>query len=408
MTAAIDTGRRRRPVRAATAVTVTAVSLSVLPFSLVGASAVQIRDDLGLDDLALGTAMGSFYVVAVLASALMGRLAGRAGAVSGLRLGVLLGIASLTGIALLARGWVALAGFLAVGGLALAVLQPSADLWVTRNVPRRRHGLTYGFKQSAAPIATFTAGLALPLVALPFGWRWSYAAAAVVAVGVLLLLPRGSASGGGRGDDRTGDAQVRTLVLIAVAYALGNVGAVGLGGFFVSHAVRTGVPEGTAGVLFAASSLGVIVTRIIAGHLSDRFRSDSFLPIAGFLLAGAGACLLLAHSGRAGVYVFGPLAMVTAWGWLGLLALAVVRANPGAPAAATGITQTGGYIGAGTGPLVFGFLAHSVSYQAAWAAVAVAMCLAAACMLGAQRQLRRDTGVAANVAADVGAGAGRR
>jgi cyanate permease len=101
--------------------------------------------------------------------------------------------------------------------------------------------------------------------------------------------------------------------------------------------------------------------------------------------------------------VFGPLAMVTAWGWLGLLDLAVVRANPGAPAAATGITQTGGYIGAGTGPLVFGFLAHSVSYQAAWAAVAVAMCLAAACMLGAQRQLRRDT----NVVTGVVTGAGR-
>jgi cyanate permease len=306
---------------------------------------------------------------------------------------VALGTASLAGIAVLAHRWEVLAAFLAVGGLALATLQPSADLWVTRNVPRHRHGVTYGVKQSAAPVAALAAGLAVPALVIPFGWRAGYAAAAVVAVVVLLLVPADAA--GGRRGSRAGDAGVGALAVIALSYGLGNAGAVVLGGFFVSHAVRGGVPEAVAGTLFAASSLGVVLTRVVIGHLADRRAAGPFTGIPGLQLAGAGCCLLFAFSGGAGVYVFGPLAMVTAWGWLGLLALSVVRANPNAPAAATGITQTGGYVGAGLGPVGFGLVARSHSYHGAWVLAACSLCLGAVAMLAGRRMLRAQPAAAA-------------
>ena len=385
------TGRR---AAAGAAVAVSAVAVSLLPFSLLGASAVQIRGELGLNELTLGLAMGAFYGIAMLSSAVMGRLAGRMGAIGGLRAGVVLAAGSLTGVAVLTHRWEVLAAFLAAAGLALAILQPAADLWVTGNVPRHRHGVTYGVKQSAAPISVLVAGLAVPAVAIPLGWRWSYAAAAVVAVAVLALLPA-DASANRRRDNRAGDARVRTLLVIALSYALGNVGAVALGGFFVSHAVRSGVPEGVAGVLLAVSSLGVVLFRVAAGHLADRRAASPLVAIAALQGAGAACIVAFAFAGGAWVYVLGPLAMVAAWGWLGLLALTVVRENPGAPAAATGITQTGGYLGAGVGPVVFGLATRAISYHGAWVLVACSLGLAAVAMLAGRRLLRAGAPAAA-------------
>jgi hypothetical protein len=83
-----------------------------------------------------------------------------------------------------------------------------------------------------------------------------------------------------------------------------------------------------------------------------------------------------------------PAAYVTAWGWPGLMHLAVVRQNPGAPSAATGIVMTGAFVGSVGGPLVFGWLVEQQSYGAArlvsavWAAAAVVTMGAADRLIG--------------------------
>jgi hypothetical protein len=66
-----------------------------------------------------------------------------------------------------------------------------------------------------------------------------------------------------------------------------------------------------------------------------------------------------------------PAAYVTAWGWPALLHLAVVRRNPRAPSAATGIVNTGAFLGAVGGPILFGWLATAESYGTAWSTSAV-------------------------------------
>ncbi len=81
-------------------------------------------------------------------------------------------------------------------------------------------------------------------------------------------------------------------------------------------------------------------------------------------------------------------AFVAGWGWSGLFTFAVVSDNPSAPAAATGITHTGVFIGAAVAPPVFGLLAERASFSAAWMATGMSLLIAAALVLYARVHLR--------------------
>jgi predicted MFS family arabinose efflux permease len=77
------------------------------------------------------------------------------------------------------------------------------------------------------------------------------------------------------------------------------------------------------------------------------------------------------------------------WGWPGLFNFAVVSRNPQAPAAATGLTQTGVYLGGTGGPLLFGVVAESIGYQTAWLGASVFGLIACTAVLMGRRMLLR-------------------
>ena len=88
-----------------------------------------------------------------------------------------------------------------------------------------------------------------------------------------------------------------------------------------------------------------------------------------FLFEPAVACFALA---AVPVYVLAtPVAFGAGWAWPGLFNLSVVRRFPEAPGAATGATQTGTYLGAGVGPLVFGLVVDARGFSVAWPLAAV-------------------------------------
>jgi MFS family permease len=102
----------------------------------------------------------------------------------------------------------------------------------------------------------------------------------------------------------------------------------------------------------------------------------------GFVLLASGVVPLL---------VIGVvLAFAAGWGWPGLFNFAVVKTNPRAPAAATGITQTGASGGAAVGPLVFGLVAEAASYEAAWLVSGAFALSALTAILVGRRMLLRD------------------
>lgn len=392
-----------RPVLLAVAV----ATATVLPAFLTGGLAVQVRGDLGFGEAALGLAVAIFFITSSVLSAPLGRVVERIGAHRGMRLAAAGSAASLLGVAVLAGSWSGLVACLLLGGLANAVSHPATHLYLAREVPAGRLGLSFGIKQSAIPAATLLAGLAVPAVALTFGWRWAFAGGAALALAVALLAPAGEVPAGSGGrrlkEARVGDVRAAPLILLALGIGLGSTAATPLGAFTVESAVASGIGEGYAGLLLALGSAVGIVVRVSLGRLADGMSGGRLRLVAAMLGVGVIGFALLA-TGAGSLLVLGTvLAFGAGWGWPGLFNFAVVRTNPGAPAAATGITQTGASGGAALGPLLFGVVVQASSYGVAWIFCgAMALAALVAILLG-RRMVLRDRAAAPDSAPEAGA-----
>ena len=114
-------------------------------------------------------------------------------------------------------------------------------------------------------------------------------------------------------------------------------------------------------------------------------RDYGFGMVVALLTVGSLGFGLLA-TGAVAPFVAGALlAFALGWGWPGLFNLAVVELNRHAPGAATGVTQTGIYVGAAAGPAGFGLVQSEAGYAVAWAIAGVLVLLAAAAFAYAGR-----------------------
>ena len=371
---------------------VAVATAGVLPGFLTGGLAVQVRGELGFGEGALGLAVAVFFAASALASAVSGRVVERLGSPLGMRLAAAASAASLLAVSVLASSWWWLVACLVLGGLGNAISHPATHLLLARGVPEDRQGLAFGVKQAAIPAATLLAGLAVPSVATTAGWRWAFAGGAVLALCVTLLVPKDEKREGTRrtGEARAGDAPLAPLVLLALGIGLGSAAATPLGAFLVESAVAAGVEVGAAGLLLALGSTAGIGVRVVFGHLADKLSGGRLRLVAGMLGVGTVGFVLLA-SGSAPLLVIGvTIAFAAGWGWPGLFNFAVVKSNPRAPAAATGITQTGASSGAAAGPLAFGLLVEETSFGTAWLASGTVAILAAAAVLAGRGMLLRN------------------
>jgi MFS family permease len=383
-----------RPSYRSVLLAVAVATAGILPPFLTGGLAVQIRAELGFGAGALGLLVAVFFAASALFSVVSGRVVERIGSSRGMRLSALTGACSMIAVAVLAGSWWGLAACLVFGGLGNAVSHPSTHLLLAREVTPDRQGLAFGIKQAAIPTATLLAGLAVPTLAVTAGWRWAFAVGAVLALVVALLVPGRGENGYGHGirrvgEARAGDAPLAALALLAVGIGLGSVAANPLGVFLVESAVDAGIEVGSAGLLLALGGAVSIVVRVVFGRLADGMGGGRLLLVAGMLVVGTAGFALLA-SGAAPFMVVGVvLAFGAGWGWPGLFNFAIVKSNPKAPAAATGITQTGASGGAALGPLAFGLVVEASSYGVAWISSGAVALLAAAAILAGRRMLLR-------------------
>jgi len=378
---------RLRPVLTAISV----VTAGVMPAFLLGGLAVQVRSEIGFGTAALGLAVALFFATSALASATAGRVVERVGATLGMRLTALGAAASMLGVALLARSWVALAACLVLGGLSNALSHPASNLSLAREVPAGRQGLSFGIKQSAIPAATLLAGLAVPLVATTVGWRWAFVGGAALSLMVALLV-RGGVGGlapPSGGESRATEATFSALVLLAVGIGLGSAAITPLGAFLVESSVAAGLGAAEAGLLLALGSGLNILVRVVLGRLADEMSGGRLRIVAGMLALGAAGLAILATGTAGWLLVAGVvLAFGAGWGWTGLFNFAVVITNRKAPAAATGVTQMGASAGSALGPLVFGLVVEAASFGVAYLmSAALALAAAGAVVLGRRRVL---------------------
>lgn len=360
------------------------VTLGILPVFLTAGLVVQIGVDIGLTLTGLGLLIGAFFGVGGLMSPAMGRLAERLGWATGLRIAILLAATTLAGIGLYSGSMMTLTILFLLGGAANSLGQTASNLAVARCVTVDRHGLFFGLRHASVPMATFLAGIAIPLIALTIGWRWAFLGAAALGVLTALLIPWREqpytltpARTGERAVTEAPATPMRLLVLLATAAGLALGGTTALATFFVSYSVDIGIDDRTAGLLLAAGSLCGIATRVVAGWMIDRVREADLTAVASMIAAGAAGLIMLNLGGHLGLLLGAFLGFAAGWGWSGLFTFAVVKDNPEAPAAATGVTATGRFLGAAIGPLAFGLIADNASYGAAWWVTTAALLIGA-------------------------------
>ena len=265
-----------------------------------------------------------------------------------------------------------LAALAAAAGMCNATAQLSANVFIARDLPAHRQGLGFAVKQSAMPGASLVAGLTLPAIALD----------ARLALGVPVGAPPGRCGdGAGQGPTatrRAADAEHThsaaqedppprgALGSLAVAAAFATAAAITLGGFFVESAIDAGIDTGLAGLAFAAGSLVSILVRLGVGIAADRRPGNLLGVVAAMLALGALTSIWFTWRSPVVQLIGVPLAFGAGWAWPGLFNLSVVRAAPGFPGRATGITQTGTYVGGAAGPILFGAVAETAGFTAAW------------------------------------------
>ena len=356
---------------------------------------MQIRTELGFGAAALGIAVSLFFTTQALSSAPFGRIVERIGSRRGMQAAALGSAVSLLCIALFASSRNGLFGFLVLGGLANAVAQVAANLALARGVRAERQGLAFGMKQAAIPAATLLSGLAVPLVGTTIGWRWAFTGCALGAFAIACTVPK-TTEGQVRHhtNKHSGDMRPMPLILLALGIGLGSAAAVPLGAFTVESGVAAGLQVEFAGLLLAAGGVVGIVVRLALGWLADRRSAGHLRIVAAMLIAGTAGFVLLA-TGVSWLFVLGTvLAFGAGWGWHGLFNFAVVKYNRNAPAAATGITQTGAAAGSAAGPFLFGVIVESASYGTAWLSAGAAALAAVAAILSGRWMLIRHLSTA--------------
>ena len=371
--------------------------------TLVSSLAVQISEDLGIGEADIGIGVSAFFCVGAASSALAGRMVERAGPAAALRLA-----AAVSGVVLLvtgavSRSWPALVSLVALAGLANAWAQPAANLYVAKGVASDRQGLALGIQKSGIPAASLLGGLAIPTVGLTIGWSWAFVLGGALALLVPLAVPAvgdapptdGASSGGSRSQSaaarRQGrpDVPLRLLVAVACSTCLAAVGSMAMSAFFVLSSVESGFDEAVAGVLLMAGSVIGIVSRLAMGASADRGSRDPLTMLTAMFAVAALAFVGFSTGSQALLFVSMPFAFATSFAWPGLFHLAMVRLNPSAPGAATGITMTGSFIGAVCGPLLFGLVVEASSYAWGWGFTAITSGASAAVMAVASRLINR-------------------
>ncbi|MGQ1838655.1 MFS transporter [Kocuria turfanensis] len=366
--------------------------LTNMPVFLLGALATEITATVRVPAYGIGLAIGVYWASAALTSActsVIGRVLNEK------RMGVtalLLAVLSLAGSAAWIPWWPWLIMWAGLGGAGNGLGHPSSNHLLVTNVRASSRGLAFGVKQAAVPLAGLLAGASIPLIALTLGWPVAFLLMAALGVFVLIptILVRATPSTGivvrpaGRLEPRLRPSLVLMATMTMFAAGAANSAVA----FSVTGALERGIALGPAGALLAAGSASGAITRIVIGRIVDRGQVSALLLIRTAVAACAAGLVLMAVPSSISYAVGFLLAAGLGWGWPGLVHLFVSHMAPGAAAGATGIVQTGSYIGSAIGPVLTGLVLSSGNSTLTWMMLATMAATAVAISFLVGRRLR--------------------
>lgn len=360
------------------------VAVSTQPIFLASAAIEDMGTEIGYGEAGLGVLTAVYFVTAGLFSARLGAVVERFGWRRSIRRNALGSSAVLLAMSLGVRSMPTLVAGLFAGAVIYGLANPAANQALAHHGEENRRGILFGIKHAGIPTSTLIAGLALPLIVDPFGWRVAYGVSAVIGVVVFLLVPRGDAAVHDSPSRRPShpDLLDRTsLRLTATGGFLASAAPAALGSFTVAAALDRGFTETSAGLLFAVASVSSILARIGHGAAIDRRPGNGFHRMAALLAIGGIVLILTSLETPAPVFTaVVTIAFATAWAWPGLLTYTVVGMNPSTPAASTGVTQAGVFFGAGGMPIVIGAIAETHGFAWIWLLVGAMVTVGAVVM----------------------------
>jgi len=333
-----------------------------------------VRGPLDSSDLAVGVVIGSYAITGLLLRPVAGRLADTRGRRPTVLVGALL--VSLSGLLYLPHlGIPGLIGARLVLGAGEGALYTAGSAWIVDMAPAARRGRILGLYGLAV-----WGGLSVgPLLGEILLHATSYATVWICAA-VLPLV--GAAIAFRVPDPFQPLAHAEPHPLIApeavrpgFAVALASVGYATLAAFIVLLLESRGVGHGAT--VFAAFAAMIVLARLLAGHLPDRYGPA---PVAiGAVLIEAGGLLLIALSHSLVAAMVGGMAMGGGFSLLNpsLMLIAVGRVSEAARGAAMGTYTAFFDAGVGIGAPLAGLAAALTSYEGAFVlAAAVAVCSA--------------------------------
>lgn len=337
---------------------------AIAPVHLLGSLAPEIQDELGFGDAAQGLAVAGFFGLSAVLTSWGGAFTDRRGSTRALRVAVASSLAGAIVVMTAPRYSIIVVGLL-IAAIGNAIAQPGNNAFISAGVPVERRGFALGLKQSAIPISTGLAGLALPIIAITVGWRFAFLYPIAIATAALLLIPAVPTAPASPTTARVFRPS-RGLALITAGSVAAGVAVAPVGAFLVRSLEDAGFDPGTAGIVQLCGSVTLITTRISWGRLMDRTSLDRFRFAVVLLAVGSIGYPLLAY-GNAPLMVLGALiAYGAAWSWPGVAHLGVVEHHPGDIGGASGVLQAGMFTGATIGPGMFGIVAEQASFATAW------------------------------------------
>jgi len=345
----------------------------------------------GVDANHIGVFTAVVYAAACLSTGMSGGPVRRYGAIRISQASLVIGA---VGLALLASASIGLglAGAVLIG-IGYGPMTPASSHILIRQTPPARRALVFSIKQTGVPLGGALAGLVVPALALPFGWRG--AALAIAAASVVLALAceplhksldddaDPMAAGGSHIFTAInmvlGQPALRRLALASVTYSAMQLS---LGAFVVTFlTARAEMALVAAGLVMAVLQAAGIVGRILWGWAADRLVSArQALSLLGLAIGSAGATLALVGPGwpLPLVLVVAAVLGAVALGWNGVFLAEVARLAPaGSAGTATGGALALTFVGALVGPPLFGMIVGVTgSYRAAFFAAAAATAIA--------------------------------
>lgn len=375
--------------------------------------APQVARSLDVSPSLVGLYISCCYLGAIVASLWGGSASRRWGAIRVSQWGLVLCALGL--ILCAVPAWPIMAVGAVLLGLGYGPITPASSHVLARTTPAHRMSLVFSIKQTGVPVGSMLAGALVPSLMLGLGWQTSLA---VVALACLLCALASQPLRAVLDADRLGPAAAmaglgllaplrlvlshRTLSAMAACSFLFSTVQLSLTTYLVTF-LHQDLSYGlvAAGLVLALVQSGGVGGRIVWGYVADRWLGalPMLMVLAGSMaLCAAGTATLGPASPQLLVWLLLVVFGASAIGWNGVyLAEVARRAPPGQASVATGGTLACTFMGAMSGPPVFGWLSQWHGNYSAGFAVLAAMALLAGLVLwwrvfrGVQTQVPRGT-----------------